>query len=655
MQSMVQPQPQSGMAGADPDPNAEKQEVLDAFNARLKHSKSHWQDWRQEYRDLCDVAAGRQWDPEDEAKMREELRPMVTLNVSGKYLDAVTGLQINNRQDIRYYPRQQGAAKVNEIMTGAVAWGRDLCDQLDEETDAFYDCILGGLGWMEGYLDKDLDPNGVPAGTRIDPLEMFPDPAARKKNLTDARYQIRIKPVDEDEYEEMFGEEYGATDEDLRGELDDDDGVEIIPSPHDYDNTPGSSASMKRNKCYVADYQWWKRETRYLLQHPELGEKELSQAQYDAYQPFFAKAQKQGQRFKIQPFKKKVYYRAFISKGRFAKDGYGLSPYQEGFTFHAITGKRDRNKNIWYGIGRSILDPQKWLNKFFSTILYAMMSNAKGGLMAEENAFKDARKAESEWANPSAITWMKAGAISGEKVMPKPQAQYPQGLDRLMEFSMNALPQTSGLNVELMGLAEKVQAGVVEAQRKQSAMAIIAWAFDAMRRYYRSMGRQQARYVIDYVPEGTLVMISGESGKQYVPLIKHQVSMKFDVIVDEAPTSVNMQERTWAILESFIPQMLQAGMQIPKEIFDYAPIPVDLAEAWKKALTPNPQKAQLDQQMAMNQVRKVGSEAAKNETAAQVNQAAVAEKQANAQKLTAQALEAAAQAGHLQAGGGGGD
>lgn len=627
----------SGEAGApETQDTLDPQEVLAEFNRRLKHCKAHWNEWRTEARDLYDLVAGRQWDEEDAAKLREELRPMVTFNVSGKYMDAITGLQINNRQDIRFFPREIGDAQVNEILTGAVTWGRDLCDVVDEETDAFYDAVLTGLGWMEGYLDKDLEPDGVPAGQRVDNMEMYADPAARKRNLEDARYVIRIRQMDHDEYKELFGDEYGAADEDLVTATDDDGDITVIESPQDYgDESSTAEASQKKGKCPVADYQFWRKETRYLLRHPQLGERELTEKEHEAYQDFFQRAARNGQRFQITKIRRKVYYRAFIAKGRIAtgENGFGLSPYQYGFTYHAITGKRDRNKNTWYGIGRAILDPQKWLNKFFSTILYTIQTNAQGGVLAEENAFKDARKAESEWARPDRITWLKGGALSGQnpKVIPKPAAQYPTGLDRLMEFTLQGLPQTTGIPVELMGLTEKVQSGVLEAQRKQSAMAIVAWAFDAMRRYYRSMGKQMACYVVDYLPEGTLVMINGEQSRQYVPIVKNRMSKRFDVIVDEAPTSTNMKERVWAVLEVMIPNLIQAGITIPPEVLDYSPLPSDLAQKWKQALQPDPKKQQYEEQRAMAELGKEQATAQEKGASAQLKQAQAAKAMAEAQ------------------------
>jgi hypothetical protein len=401
-----------------------------------------------------------------------------------------------------------------------------------------------------------------------------------------------------------------------------DDILSVVKDPQDYQEDT-SHGAVKRGRKPVADYQFWRREPRFLVSVDGFGSTVMEPTEWKMYEQMVKQAKRP---YKVSEIKQKVYYRARIAAGSVVECK--RSPFQEGFTYHAITGKRDRNCGVFYGIGRALVDPQRWVNKFFSTILYALMTNAKGGLLAEEDAFTDPRKAESDWANPSAITWLKTGALAAGKVMPKEQAKYPEGLDRLMQFSMNAIPQVSGLNAELLGLAERVQAGVVEAQRKQSAMAIIAWAFDAMRRYYRSMGRQQAEYVRLYMDEGTLIRINGEQGKQYIPLAKDRLSAKYDVIVDEAPTSVNQRERTWAVLETLIPQILQAGMSIPKEVLDYAPLPADLAEAWKKALQPDPQKQAIDQGMVKATLDKLLAEVAKLQAGAQLDNAKAMEIQA---------------------------
>ncbi len=605
--------------------DAEKRaEILRDFRTRFNASKSHRNDWRAEARTLYDLVAGRQWDPGDEAQLREENRPWVTFNVSGKYMDAVQGLQINNRQQIRYVAREPGDLKVNELLTGAVAWGRDLTGMVDSETDAFYDCLVTGEGWMEALLDRDIDPAGVPTGERVDPLEMYPDPAAHKRNYADARYMIRVKYIDAGEFEELYG---GDSVDETSGDFasfdnEEAEAVTVITEPQDYrGESKSGGANMRRRP--VADYQWVERIDKMRVELKGAGVEVFTMEEW-AWWENALKATKQ--EYTAEKIKAKCYYRAIIAGNRVHK--WGKNTYSAGFTFKGITGKRDRNKRQWYGIGRSILDPQRWTNKFFSTILYAMMTNAKGGLLAEENTFKDARKAETDWANPSSIVWMKEGALQKEKVMPKPQAAYPQGLDRLMQFSLEALPQTSGLNLEIMGMADKVQAGVVEAQRKQSAMSIIAWAFDAMRRYYVDMGRTLAEYVVEYMPEGTLVQIEGEIGKQYVPLVKSQLNLQFDTIVDEAPTSVNQQERVWAVLQTIIPQLLEAGLPIPREVVDYAPLPSDLQQKWKEAMQPNPKAQQIQEKTAEETLRGIMAENAQKESTAKLNEAKAVQIQA---------------------------
>ncbi len=606
--------------------------ILKDFKKRLKESASHRDEWMTEAKMLYDLAAGRQWDPDDEAQLRDKKRPMVTFNVSSKYLDALTGLQINNRQDIRYAPREEGDVRVNEQLTSAVGWGRDLSGMADDETDSFYDAVLTGEGWMEGMISRDLEPNGasVPCGERVDPLEMFPDPVSRKRNYEDARYVIRLKWISDEDYAELTKgvEGVGADGEnELGASLTDDgtDGLQFIDTQHDYGDGVKSAAS-KRLKP-LADYQWWEREDTVRAVSP-LGTEVFSAAAWEVMKP---RLQAQQIPFKETKYRRRVFYRAIIAGGAVLKEG--LCPNKEGFTFHSITGKRDRNKRHWYGIGRALVDPQKWVNKFFSSILYTLMTNAKGGLMAEENSFVDQNKAEDTWADADSIVMLKSGAISGNKVQEKPQAAYPTGMQQLMEFSLNALPQTSGLNLELLGLADRVQAGVVEAQRKQSAMAIVAWAFDGMRRYYRSMGRMLANYVKDYMEEGTLVQVVGQGQKQYVPLLKSQLSTSFDVIVDEAPTSVNQQERVWAVLENLIPQLLKAGMQIPPKILEYSPLPQDLKDEWAKMMQPDPQKQQLNQQTLATTLKKLMAEVSQITASANQDNATAALNNAKAKQI----------------------
>lgn len=627
----------------------ESAEVLAKFRARFKASKDHFKEWRAEARDLYGFMAGRQWDPEDEEQMRAARKPIITFNLASKFIDAVVGLQINNRQEIRYFPRENGDVGVSDLATGAVKWNRDLADAEDEETDAFADVVLTGLGFMDHRLEDTLDPEGYIAQERRDPLEIYPDPAARKRNLSDGRFIIRLVPYTKETYEEQFGE-YDGNPEQPEFTIEPHEEPELIRSPQDYEDDSEDGQQFK-NYLYVAQYQWWELEDKFLVEavlpDPATGQvkpqrKEFLPDEWAALEP---KLKAGGIQYTARKTRTRCYYQAFIT-GSKVRDKIKLPT--SGFTIKAITGKRDRNKGTWYGIGRNIKDPNLWVNKFFSSILWTLSVNAKGGLLAESDAFDDPRKAEKSWADPSAITFVAPGALVEGKVKDKPPAVYPQGMDRLMEFSLRALPEVSGLNLELMGLADRQQAGVLEAQRKQSAMAIIAWAFDGMRRYYKESGRIMLELIREYMADGRLIRIAGQASQQYVPLLKEELAGTYDIVVDEAPTSTNMRERVWAVLSEVIPVALKAGVKIPPEVLEYAPIPDDLAQKWKKGMEPSPEEQQKQQQQIELMVKDALAKIRKTEAEAGLAEARAAEIQESA---PVQNMKTAAEAGRIQAGG----
>lgn len=633
--------------------------VMNDFQRRSTSGITHSKDWRDETKDLYDFVAGRQWDTDDEARMREANRPMITFNMMSKFIDVVTGLQINNRQQIRCYPRQPGAAAVNEVATGALEWCRDQCSAEYEETDAGQDCLLTGMGWIEDFYDDQTDPGGAIAQERRDPLEMIWDPMARKKNLTDRRWQIRLKRVTFDEYMELFDSEptgsvsvIGMAPEDL------DSGLQTITKPQDYDGQDVPSEA--RGKYLIADYQ-------FVSLHPIVTVTAQFPGAPPAQQQFSADEWKQTQPqlqaanipHRAETQKVRKFYRCWItSEGIMG----GIKPIPS-FTFHAITGKRDRNKNLWYGLGRNLKDPQRWVNAFFSSIIWQLMVNPKGGVMVEDDAVEDQAQFEDSWADPSKPTFVRSGALVAGKIQPKPASSYPEGMDRLMNFSLEALPGVSGINAELLGLTDRQQPGIVEAQRKQGALAIVAWYFDAMRRYYQESGRVMLGMIRDFMADGRLIRIVGPNGAQYIPLIRDKLTMTFDIIVDEAPTSVNMQERTWAVLRDVIPMALQAGIQIPKEVLDYAPLPDDLQQKWKQSIQPSPQaqaaaaQAQsIAQKGALAKIAKDEAAANASNATAQLNtvkaQTGIWEAPANAALTHVETIRKAAEAGALAAGGG---
>lgn len=560
-------------------------EIVTEIRKKWKTSREGLAEWRKEAREDYAFVSGEQWTPEDKARLEEENRPCVTFNRVGAIIDSVTGIEINSRQEIKYLPRSTEDRGVNELLTQAAKWARDNCYAEEEESEAFRDAVICGIGCTETLMDYEEVSDGQIDEVRKDPLHMTWEPSARKKCLEDSTYVFNAEWTDKSEAKARWPKaEFLWSDEFFS----DDKAAHNADRSYLYENNSADQEN-RSDQVLVLHYQCVKLEPFYRALDPfTQQEVQLSEDDFEKLKENVGKLGMvfvDGQRNSPNeiPYvkqNKKVYYRAFLIGEELLE--YGKSPSQTGFTFKFITGKRDRNKNRWYGIVRPLKDPQRFGNKFFSQILHIINTNAKGGAFVEENALKDPRKAEEQWAsNSGPLIQLNEGGIG--KIKERQATTYPQGLDRLMNFAFDSMPWVSGMNPEMLGMADKAQAGVLEAQRKQSAVTILAPMFDALRRYRKSQGKLLLEYIQKFISDGRLIKITGPQGEgQFIPLVKQPDTVEYDVIVDQSPTSPDSRERTWAAMQAILPVMLKTGHPIPPSFFDASPLPVKVADEFKQ-------------------------------------------------------------------------
>src|SRR4051812_37409689 len=157
-------------------------------------------EWREAAREDFAFTSGDQLSETDKQKLRDMNRPIIVMNRVEPIIDSVSGSEVANRQEVQFIPRTQGDVEVNEVLTSAAKWFRDQCDAEDEESDAFREMVICGMGWTETRLDYEDEPDGAPKVERRDPLEMVWDSTARKRNLVDMRrlfHVCRNIPIDE--------------------------------------------------------------------------------------------------------------------------------------------------------------------------------------------------------------------------------------------------------------------------------------------------------------------------------------------------------------------------------------------------------------------------------------------------------------------------
>jgi hypothetical protein len=180
----------------------------------------------------------------------------------------------------------------------------------------------------------------------------------------------------------------------------------------------------------------------------------------------------------------------------------------------------------------------------------------------------------------------------------------------------------------MLGLVQREQAGVLEAQRKKSGYAILAVFFDSLRRYRKIQGRVLLDFINRYVSDGRLIRIQGQNGtQQYIPLMRQPGAAKFDVVVDEAPMNADQKQMVWGMLVQMMPILKDApiGMDVWAKLVEYSPLPSSLSQEIIQGLSqqesPEQQQAQqaeqqLEQARKTQEVRKISADASYSEARA---------------------------------------
>lgn len=592
-------------------------------NALDKHS-----DFYTEAQKCFEFVGGKQWDTADADKLKLDNKPPIVFNITAPTVDAICGMEVNNRQEVKYLPRTNGAIEINERLSSLADWARDNAQAEDEESTAFRDALICGRGWTETRLDFDIDPMGQIVIDRVDPMEVGVDPNARKPNLADARYIFRFKDIDTADAETQFpGIPPSKLDANWANTINARDGGE--GNKRDYPEETRDSlkrTDWRPKTVRVVQIQWWETKPAYLVAMPgmQAQPKQVPAGVWEKAKDAAEAAGMRGQKITVRVFKQ-----AFLgADGLLAGEDDDAIVDVDGFSLCATTGRWDADKKYHYGIVRPMMDPQRIVNKTLVQTIHIFSVSSKGGLLAEKGAFANPRDAERDWSDPSTIVTLMDGALSGGRVKERPVPQMPPVLANLLEFALNSIRNVTGVNMELMGAADREQAASLEYQRRQSAMSILAPWFDGLRRYRKTQGHVLIA-CLRKLPPGVLVRIvqeedqpqaalpapgmpQGAPGQQMVPQQPGQPQQpqgepqpafvpfdpayfglsndqeKFDIIVDEAPSSPNQREATWAAMQPFAEQ-LAVNPKAVAVLLKYSPLPSAAAKELTAAITEGPQ------------------------------------------------------------------
>lgn len=610
------------MKSADSTQEMPSNGKLRKFKAWFKADREHTSEWRRCAKEDFEFLAGEQWTHEEKQKLKEELRPIITFNRTSPIIQSVSGLEIANRKEVKYFPREPGDARSNEILTEGAKWFRDVSDADDEDSDSFVDALVCGLGGTETTLDYEEDPAGEPMVSAVNALELMWDKSARKKNFSDARRVWRVRRIPMARAVELFPDHDPKMLDAKWARLDIKDEPESQEEADRYEGD--SEPNIDETDVTIVHLEYKERVTVRTLMDIMTGETVELEAG-DAGK-LMKRAEQMGRMFMVQGERQATRVRKVFIGADIIEESDTLS--ETHFSIQFITGYVDRNTGLPYGLMRLMKDPQRWANKWMSQALHILNTNAKGGLLVEEGATDNIRQLEKDWANPNKVTKVNSGAISGNMIREKTPTAMPAGFFQMMEFAISSVRDVTGISVEMLGMREAAQAASLEYQRRQAGMVILQPLFDNLKRYRREHGKIMLAIIQNYLNDGRLIRVVGEEGARYVPLAL-DADVKYDIIVDDQVNSPDQKMMVWQTLVPMFP-MLPPEIQLA--LVDYAPLPQSVIEVIKQAAQkvgqPSPeqqQAAMAELQQLMANVEKTRSETAKNVAQAEKYQAEAGE------------------------------
>lgn len=109
-----------------------------------------------------------------------------------------------------------------------------------------------------------------------------------------------------------------------------------------------------------------------------------------------------------------------------------------------------------------------------------------------------------------------------------------------------------------------------------------------------------------------MIRVLDKGQQRYVPFMKNDDVVKYDVIVDTAPTSPNVKMEVWQSMQQMLPALLKAGVPVPPAILDFSPLPESVVEQWKQYIDsksgPDPQETQQQMQQMQQEIQKLSEQ-----------------------------------------------
>jgi hypothetical protein len=197
------------------DPNEIIKEVYSLFRAAKEYEK----DAREKAKEAEEFYCGEQWPKEVKAELERTQRAALTINVTQKNVDELSGHQRQQRTDISYVPPEEGDQRVADILKYVSKHILEKCYYPREESKAFEDEIIVGRGNLCMTMDFDTNLQGDLMVRRF-PWEDIVYGPHEFEDLSDCEHLHKHKMYSKAKLKQLFADKADDIEADYKNLLD---------------------------------------------------------------------------------------------------------------------------------------------------------------------------------------------------------------------------------------------------------------------------------------------------------------------------------------------------------------------------------------------------------------------------------------------------
>ena len=440
-----------------------------------------------------DYYDSKQWTSEEQAALKKRGQPIITINRIKPKIDALIGIEIQTRVDIKAFPRTPRDELASEAVTEALRYCADNTDFDQIKTEAAFNLFV------EGTMAAIVEIKQSPSGPEVNPVNipwdrLIIDPRSSRKDGKDARWMGMAIWLDTEVAKEMYPKA--------------DAGAFAIDNYNQ-----GDTHDDKPDDLYINDNRSKLIEMYY-----------LSKGQW--YHCVFT-----GLGFAVEP----------RLSPYLDEDGSPTCPIEVQSAFI----DRDNNR---YGIVRPLISVQDEINKRRSKAMHLLSTRQ---VRADAGAVENVNTAKRELNKPDG--WLETNPGKAIEIMST--TELASGQFSLLQEAKSEIDSV-GANAAVLGKDDRVQSGRALQSRQQAGMAELMPVLDGLRSWENRMYRQFWARMKQFYTEEKAIRITDDPEKVKFLVLNQQITMGMKLQEQGIPFDVNDPRAQQVVeVQSNIPEL----------------------------------------------------------------------------------------------------